>query len=145
MKRKTPNEIKILVAFGSKYGSTSEIAERIVTTLREKGIMVDTLNLNTQKFQSQFNIEKYTGFIIGSGIYVGRWTSEIDKFIAKNSSLLKQKTLAAFVVCGEAKNREKKEKSRINFVEKYLDKWQISPDLWGYCGGFCFLRDGLGS
>ena len=32
---------KILVAYASKYGSTQEVAEAIVATLREEGFKVD--------------------------------------------------------------------------------------------------------
>lgn len=38
---------KILVAYGSKRGSTAEIAERIGETLRQKGLQVDVLDTDT--------------------------------------------------------------------------------------------------
>lgn len=120
---------KILIAYGSNYGSTREIAEHLGKYLRDKGFEIDSLNLNTQKRKFSMNLDKYEGFIIGSGIYAGSWTSKITKFIKKNAAALKQKDIAAFAVCGESHNPDRIEIARINYVEKYLKKYGIIPDF----------------
>ena len=123
------NDINILIVYGSKYGSTQDIAERIGKELRENGFLVDCINFNKEKRKKAYNLEKYSGFILGSGIYAGAWTPKIKKFIKKNVSILKQKPIAAFAVCGETHNIERKEIARINYVDKYLAKFGIIPDF----------------
>lgn len=120
---------KILIAVGSKYGSTHEIAMKITEIFSEKGFQVDLINLNERKLSKKEQIEKYSGILLGSGIYAGKWTPKIKKFIKKYNSFLKDKALAAFVVCGEAHDPNRKELSQTKFVQNYLDKFGICPDF----------------
>ena len=54
---------KILVAYGSKRGSTAEIAERIGETLRQKGLTVDVSDAGTVN-----DLTPYNKIILGSSV-----------------------------------------------------------------------------
>lgn len=119
----------ILIAYGSEYGSTAEIAERIGEILRDKGIKITLLNVNKQKKIVQQDLDEYTGFLLGSGIYAGGWSNKMKKFLKKNATQMKRKTVAGFAVCGEVHNPERIDIARTNFVDNYLKKYNITPDF----------------
>ena len=58
----------ILVAYGSKYGSTAGIAEAIGETLRDRGLVTDVLPARDVR-----RIDGYDAVVVGSGVYAGRW------------------------------------------------------------------------
>jgi len=59
---------KVLVAYGSKYGSTAEIAEKIGHVIADEGFQVDVLSADKVK-----NVTDYQGVVIGSAAYIGNW------------------------------------------------------------------------
>lgn len=59
---------KILVTFGSKYGSTGEIAATVADVLRRFGLDVDL-----SPAREVGDVASYDGVIVGSGVYAGRW------------------------------------------------------------------------
>jgi menaquinone-dependent protoporphyrinogen oxidase len=62
---------KILVAFGTKYGSTGEIAAAIADVLRRLGLEVDLRSARDVR-----DVAAYDGVVVGSGVYVGRWHAD---------------------------------------------------------------------
>lgn len=69
---------RILVAYGSKYGSTVGIAEAVGTELRRGGFETDV--------KSAKEIASLTGCdlaIVGAGVYMGRWNREALHFVKR--------------------------------------------------------------
>ncbi len=62
---------RVLVAYGSKYGSTAEIAEAIGATLRERGLEADV-----RRARAVRSLEGYRAAVVGSAVYAGRWRSD---------------------------------------------------------------------
>ena len=62
---------RVLVAYGSKYGSTAEIAERIGDTLRAAGLTVDV-----RRASEVGDLAGYRAIVLGSGVYARRWTRD---------------------------------------------------------------------
>lgn len=60
--------IRVLVAYATKYGSTQEVAEAIAATLREGGVGVDI-----QPMRGVRALEKYGAVVLGAPIYLGKW------------------------------------------------------------------------
>jgi menaquinone-dependent protoporphyrinogen oxidase len=83
--------VKALVVYGSKYGSTAEIAEKIGHTLMESGMSVDVTS--AKKAGSP---ESYDVIVIGSALYIGQWRKEVIKYIKKNQDTLKTKKVWVF-------------------------------------------------
>jgi menaquinone-dependent protoporphyrinogen oxidase len=69
---------RILVAYGSKRGSTAEIAERIAQILRRKGAEVDVFPAGQVR-----SVSKYDLVIIGSAVYIGLWRREVVTFMRR--------------------------------------------------------------
>jgi menaquinone-dependent protoporphyrinogen oxidase len=85
---------KILVAYGSKRGSTAEIAEKIGETLRQKGLQVDVLDAGTVN-----DLTPYSKIILGSSVYIGRWHKKAVRFLKKNIEVLEKLPVWLFI-CG---------------------------------------------
>lgn len=82
---------KVLVVYGTKYGATGEIAERIGETLKKEGLEADVLAAGKAG-----NISKYDAFVIGSAVYIGMWRKDAVKFVRNNLELLKKKPVWIF-------------------------------------------------
>jgi menaquinone-dependent protoporphyrinogen oxidase len=75
--------MNVLVAYGSKYGATAEIAEKIGEVLKQEGLQVDVKNARNIK-----NATDYQAVVIGSAAYIGNWRKEVSNFVKKNEQTL---------------------------------------------------------
>ena len=82
---------KVLVAYGSKYGGTREISEKIGEVLKQENLEVDILSGDRAE-----NPAQYDAFVIGSGVYAGMWRKEAVNFVINNEKLLADKPVWIF-------------------------------------------------
>ncbi|MGK5446713.1 flavodoxin domain-containing protein [Streptomyces radiopugnans] len=76
----------VLVAHGSKNGSTAEIAEWIGQDLRESGLTADVLP--AAEAASLDRLDAYDAVLLGSGLYAGRWVREATRFARRHRHAL---------------------------------------------------------
>ena len=69
--------IKALVVYGTRYGATADTTEVIAHVLRQEGIEVRVVDAKKEKVQT---ISEFGLVIVGSGIKMGKWTKEPEKF-----------------------------------------------------------------
>ncbi len=74
---------KVLVAYGTRYGATAEIAEKIGEVLREADIQTDVIPAGNAG-----DLSGYGAFVIGSAVYVGRWTNNAVNLVEQNIEVL---------------------------------------------------------
>ena len=67
-----------LVAYGSRHGSTREVAEAIAATLRGRGLDVDLLPAGEVGA-----LDGYDAVIIGGALYTGRWHADARRLLAR--------------------------------------------------------------
>jgi menaquinone-dependent protoporphyrinogen oxidase len=67
---------RVLVTYASKYGATTEIAEKIGQVLRGAGLTVDVLP--TDRIDG---ISIYSAVVLGSAVYAGQWREEAITFL----------------------------------------------------------------
>ena len=72
--------VKALVVYGTRYGATADTSEVIAEVLRQEGFEVQVSDAKRDKIQS---LSEYELVIVGSGIRMGRWTREPEKFLEK--------------------------------------------------------------
>jgi len=83
--------MKILVAVGSKYGGTREIAEAIAATLRERGFetdLADACDVSSVRF--------YDVVIVGSAVYGGLWRRDASDLIHAHQVMLRSRAVYLF-------------------------------------------------
>jgi menaquinone-dependent protoporphyrinogen oxidase len=90
--------LKALVAFGTKYGSTEKVAEKIAAVLRAEGNAVTVLDLRTSK---PVEISAFDLIVVGSGICIGSWSKGAQRFLEKNREKLAEKRVALFACSGD--------------------------------------------
>lgn len=106
--------MKVLVVYGTRYGTTAEIAEEIARVIKEEKNETDLVEASNVK---DIDISSYDLVVVGSGIKMGKWTNKALKFLQNNKETLANRKVALFVSCGAANE----EKSRPEGQEKYLD------------------------
>jgi menaquinone-dependent protoporphyrinogen oxidase len=109
---------KVLVAYGSKYGATAEIAEKIGEVLREAGLAVDVMSADQAGDATTYN-----AFIIGSGVYMGQWKKDAVNFVLANEKALAEKPVWIFSSgpTGETEKVENAFMNEANLPKKLLD------------------------
>jgi menaquinone-dependent protoporphyrinogen oxidase len=75
--------MRVLVIYGSRLGSTQGIAERIATRLRQ-----DRLEITLQPAPDGPAFTDADAFVIGSGVYGGRWVKEASDFVRQHRTVL---------------------------------------------------------
>ncbi len=74
---------RVLVAYGTKYGATAEIAEKIGQVLRAAGLVVDVRRANQAGDPAA-----YQAVVLGSAVYIGKWRKEAVRFLQDNEQTL---------------------------------------------------------
>ena len=85
--------MKILLTASSRHGATDEVAAVIAEQLRAAGLEVD----HTRP-EDVADVEGYDAFVLGSAVYMTRWTEEAVDFTRRFSSALRDRPVWAFSV-----------------------------------------------
>ena len=83
--------MNVLVAYASRHGATTGIAERIAETLERRGHAV-----TTQPADKGSAVVGYDAFVIGSAAYAGHWLKEATGFVRQNRELLASRPVWLF-------------------------------------------------
>ncbi|MHA2226872.1 MAG: flavodoxin domain-containing protein [Candidatus Hodarchaeales archaeon] len=123
-------EKKVLIAYGSRFGSTEEISQEIAEVLKKKGIAVTLFNLRLMK-NSDSHLQEYDGLLVGSGIKMGKWTKETRKFLINNSEKIrKMRTKGVFISSGWISFPSKREQAKKDYLEDVIKSLDIDIDLF---------------
>jgi len=83
--------MSVLVVYGSRYGATRDIAERIGATLRAGGHEVDV-----QEASPVLPATAYDAFVIGSAVYRGSWLDGPVDFVMRHVDVLAERPVWLF-------------------------------------------------
>jgi menaquinone-dependent protoporphyrinogen oxidase len=84
---------RVLIAYGSKHGSTAETSDAIAGMLRERGLEADIAEARAVK-----SLEGYDAVIVAGSLYTGRWHADARTFIKRFASELKERRVAIFAM-----------------------------------------------
>lgn len=84
-------EGKVMVAYGSKYGATAGIAQKIGETLQQEGLQAEVLSA-----EKVTDINQYNAVVVGSAAYMFRWRKEVTNFLKNNEKELAAKPVWLF-------------------------------------------------
>jgi menaquinone-dependent protoporphyrinogen oxidase len=82
---------RVLVTFGSKRGSTEEIAREIASTLRATGMVVDVAAAGTVS-----DVTPYHAVVIGGSLYMMRWSRDAKHFVRRHAAELRRRQVWMF-------------------------------------------------
>ncbi len=116
------NNKRILVAYASEYGSTSEVAKYMGDILCQKGNKVDV-----QWIQNIKNVDNYESVIIGSPIQYDTWIPDAIKFITKYQDSLNKLEVSYFFTCLTLSKKIKKTELQAN--EYANDLYKLIPKI----------------
>jgi menaquinone-dependent protoporphyrinogen oxidase len=125
--------LKVLVIYGTRWGGTVGVAEKVGGVLREERCDVDVIDAR----KSPLTLSSYDLFIVGSGIRADKWTRETVSFLEANAELLRAKKTALFVSCQMAdREGEARDKAKTLYLEKVAEQYDLKPISLGFFGGF---------
>ncbi|GGZ20005.1 flavodoxin domain-containing protein [Streptomyces poonensis] len=81
----------VLIAYGSKYGSTADIAQRIAEVLTKEGMTVDV-----RSAADVTDLGRYDAVVLGAGLYAGRWHRDARRFAHRNRRALARRPVWLF-------------------------------------------------
>lgn len=84
--------MKALIVYGSKNGSTKDIAEVISTVLKNEGFEVDIKDAELQTG----SVTRYDLVIVGSSLYLRSWLKSSVRFVRRNQEELRNKPVWLF-------------------------------------------------
>ena len=82
---------RVLVTYGSKHGSTAEIAQAIADGIRAEGVDVDCVSASEAGA-----IEGYDAVVLGSAVYMRRWRSDAKHFLKRHAGELAERPFWVF-------------------------------------------------
>lgn len=104
---------RVLVAYATKNGSTTGVAEAIGKALGERGFAVDVKPMATQP-----SLAGYDACVLGSAINGGAWLPEALSYVSSHAGALGTIPVAAFCVHGmNAGDDEKQTRKRLAYLE----------------------------
>ena len=125
---------KVLIVYGTRYGTTTEVVQDMRNTASELGVQVDVVHL--EKGTPFPEPDEYDLVIIGSGIQAGQWTKRPLKYIEQKLESLSKTKVALFVVSGYAGNPDKVAEAQINYLDKMSENYPgLAPISTALIGG----------
>ena len=89
--------MRVLIAYGSRWGSTEEVAGRLVGFLGEEGVEAELLDV--KKVRDWPSLEGFDGVLVGSSVKVSKWMREPLQFLRRKRGELEGRRLGLFVSC----------------------------------------------
>ena len=124
---------RILIVYGSKYGQTAKIAERIGELLRRRKIEV-TVHKGNQ-LPAALTLEGYDGILVGASIIAGKYQKYIRNFVINNRRALGAVPSSFFAVSGAAGGRPDERAQARASADQFLARTGWKPDLTACFGG----------
>jgi menaquinone-dependent protoporphyrinogen oxidase len=84
---------KMLVAYGTRHGSTREVAETVAATLEEHGVDTDVKTAREVR-----SLDGYDAVVLGTPLYMGALHKDVRALLEKNSAALEHTPFALFAL-----------------------------------------------
>jgi menaquinone-dependent protoporphyrinogen oxidase len=125
--------MKALVIYGTRWGGTVGVAEKIGDSLREANYTVDVVDAKKKSPA----VDPYDLVVVGSGVRADKWTKGTLQFLKANADALRVKKTALFVSCQMAdRGEEDREKAKKAYLVKIAEEYCLSPISYGFFGGY---------
>lgn len=120
----------VLVAYGTKHGSTRDVAQAVAETLEELGL--DVASLPAARVDE---LSPYTGVVIGGAIYTGRWHPDAVEFLERHRDALAVMPVAVFGMGPRTMEEHDAESSRAQLAKALAKVPEVDPYAVAVFGG----------
>lgn len=120
----------ILVAYGTKRGSTREVAEAVAAALREEGLEVEVRAAAETRA-----VERYDAVVLGGALYIGRWHRDARRFLARHRSALAELPVAVFAMGPRTLAEKDVAESRAQLDRALAEVPEVQPVAVAVFGG----------
>jgi menaquinone-dependent protoporphyrinogen oxidase len=128
--------MKILIAYGTRFGSTAEVSEELATLFEKAGHKVLLLNLKETPEEQWPSPKDFDGILVGSSIKTRQWMKEPKAFLKKNGEYMNKEILLGVFVCSAyAADREKRPRIREEYISTVLNELGMQADIYDAFGG----------
>ena len=125
--------MRVLVAYGTKWGSTADVAKELASVLEKKGHLAELMDLGKDV---SADLEPYDLVVVGSGIAYGSWSKGAIRFLVRNAKVLSEKRLAMFACCGDLLfDPSKTEECENQYLREVAQRHGLEPFSLGLFGG----------
>ena len=83
----------VLVTYATRYGSTRDVAERVGTTLRDRGLSVEVRSVD-----SVSDLTPYGAVVLGAPYFLGKMLKDATRFLERQRSALEAMPVALFAL-----------------------------------------------
>ena len=101
----------MLVAYGTRYGSTREVTETVAAKLEEQGIETDVKQAREVR-----SLRGYDAVVLGTPLYMGALHKDVRALLEKNRAALEHTPFALFAL-GPIKAEDGVDGSRAQLIE----------------------------
>jgi menaquinone-dependent protoporphyrinogen oxidase len=135
----------ILIVYGTKYGQTARIADRIADTLMADGFATTIVHAHNKSLPGTHTFSEFHGVIVGASVIRGRHQATIARFVRANKSRLANLPTAFFSVSGAAASKKPGETARAQgVVDAFLAETGWRPSMTDRFGGaMAYTKYGL--
>ncbi len=129
---------KVLVAFGTRYGSAKIVADEVKEFLEKRSHDVTLVNLRKDNIPG--TLQDYDLIVAGSSVAMFSWIPAVKRFLKKCSNL--KVPTAVYICCGT--DIDDPGKARERFMNKVLERVGIKPVLTETISPILDFRPGIG-
>jgi menaquinone-dependent protoporphyrinogen oxidase len=119
-----------LVAYGTRHGSTREVAEAVADTLRGLGLEVDAIEAGHVP-----DLSAYGGVVLGGALYMGRWHPTALGFLERHRHALAVRPVAVFAMGPRTLEPSELEASRAQLGRALAKVPEVDPYAVAVFGG----------
>jgi menaquinone-dependent protoporphyrinogen IX oxidase len=112
----------VAIIYASRYGSTAQTAEWIAEGMEGKAAVLSIKDAG--------DLKAYRIIILGSGIYFDQLHPDMSAFLETRGDEVKDKLLAAFIVCGTPPEQAQ------GYLDMFAEKCKAKPLLMRAFGGW---------
>jgi menaquinone-dependent protoporphyrinogen oxidase len=123
-------KMTLLVAYGSKRGSTREVAEALARKLAEGGREVEL-----RRAADVEDLTDYDAVVLGGSLYFGRWHEDAARFLAKHRRELSDLQLAVFAIGPKTAEAQDLAESRAQLDKALRKAPEVVPTSVAVFGG----------
>lgn len=120
---------KVLLAYGTRYGSTRTIAREIAAFLEEQGIEPVIVDLKKTNMKNLGPMNQYSGVIVGASVAMFRVVRKAKNFLKKYHQEIKNAGIPLVYWITASTAIESPDEALEKFANPFLEKQDIRPDI----------------